>query len=272
MDYDTKCTRPFIKWAGGKRWLTKSISNLIPEKFGNYHEPFLGGGALYFSIKPAKTAFLSDINKDLINTYLQIKSNPELILDIIDTFKNSEIDYYNLRDSKSDDDIFNAAKFIFINKICYNGMFRVNSKGVFNVPYGHNQNVNIYNRESILSDHKLLKNSVLQVMDFEDSLIYINAHDLVILDPPYTVAHKNNGFIEYNQKLFSWDDQERLADFINLIKQKNAYYVLTNAAHDSIENLFSKLGKKIEINRSSTITSKIENRKIISEFIFTNCI
>ncbi len=268
----SKITKPFVKWAGGKRWIIKNLNSIIPPKFNNYHEPFLGGGAVYFHLQPKHNSFLSDINEDLINTYEQIKVNPYDVLKLIDSFKNNESEYYTLRSIESDDNLFNAARFIFINKVCYNGIYRVNSQGKFNVPYGHNEEVNIYDEDSIIANSNILKNTNIQAIDFEDSLEYINQNDLVFLDPPYTVAHRNNGFIAYNQKIFSWEDQERLADCIDKIKSKNAYYILTNAAHISIDKLFSKLGKKIEINRASTITSKIKSRKEISEYIFTNCI
>ena len=263
---------PFIRWAGGKRWLANRIDNFLPLKFNNYHEPFLGGGAIYFHIQPKNHAFLSDLNFDLINAFQQIKQGPLRVIEHLDNLENSEHSYYEIRAVASSSETFNAAKFIFLNKTCYNGIYRVNNNGVFNVPYGHNASITVYELDNILAVSSTLKRATIKCQDFSEALNQIEKGDFVFLDPPYTVAHNNNGFIEYNQKIFTWTDQERLADMINIIRRKGAYFILTNAVHDSIVKLYDKLGKRYELDRHSTITSQIGKRKKRSEYLITNCI
>lgn len=264
--------KPFVRWAGGKNWVLGTLKNFLPDKFNNYHEPFLGGGSVFFSIKPRNISFLSDLNNELINAFIQIKENPITLIKHLDTFLNTENNYYKVRSNINGDPVVNAARFIFLNKTCYNGIYRVNSKGRFNVPYGHNQNVTIYEKNNLIAINKILQRSQITAHDFEISLINIQKDDLVFLDPPYTVTHTKNGFLEYNQKIFSWEDQERLADFVNNINKKGAYFILTNAVHENIVTLYKNLGKRFEIERYSTITSQIEKRRRISEYLFSNCI
>ena len=264
--------KPFIKWVGGKSWLTGRLDNFLPKKFNNYHELFLGGGAIFFHIQPKNHSFLSDLNFELINAFKQIKSDPNEIIKLIDQLEINQENYYKIRALEATNSTFDTARFIYLNKTCYNGIYRVNTQGRFNVPFGHNNNVTIYEKSNLFAVSKALQNTTLKHGDFENSLINIEKHDLVFIDPPYTVAHNNNGFIEYNQKIFSWSDQERLADFINEIKKKGAYYILTNAVHKSIVDLYKHLGNRYELDRHSTITSQIGKRKKISEYLITNCI
>jgi DNA adenine methylase len=264
--------RPFIKWAGGKKWLTARIIDFLPSTFNNYHEPFLGGAAVFFYVRPLNQVFLSDLNSEVINAFNQIKEDPLKVISQIDILENNEVNYYNVRANISTDKISNAARFIFLNKTCYNGIYRVNKKGKFNVPYGHNKFVTIYERDNLFAASKALINASIKCQDFEKCLVNIEKGDLVFLDPPYTVAHNNNGFLEYNQKIFTWNDQKRLADFVNEIKNKKAYFLLTNGVHKCIVKLYGKLGKRYELDRYSTITSRIGKRKKISEYLFTNCV
>ncbi len=264
--------KPFVRWAGGKNWLTKRIKEFLPKKFNNYHEPFLGGGAVFFYLNPRNKSFLSDLNSELINAFVQIKQNPRKLINQLDSFTNNEEFYYQLRSTNSDKKIYNAARFIHLNKTCYNGIYRVNTNGEFNVPYGHNSCVKVFDKGNIFAVSNSLINSHLISQDFSLCIDMIERNDFIFLDPPYTVAHNNNGFIEYNRKVFSWEDQKRLAAFINEIEKKRAYFILTNAVHDSIINLYKSLGKRYELDRYSTISSQIDKRKRTSEYLFTNCI
>jgi DNA adenine methylase len=264
--------KPFIKWAGGKNWLTNRIDNFLPKKYNNYHELFLGGAAIFFHIQPKNHSFLSDLNLELINTYEQIKKNPQKVIEHLERLDVNKENYYKIRATDLTDLTYNAARFIFLNKSCYNGIYRVNASGKFNVPYGHNSNVKIYDKNNLLAINTALKNTTLNTQDFENGLDKIEKYDLIFIDPPYTVAHNNNGFIEYNKKIFMWEDQERLADFVNRLNKKGAYYILTNAVHESIVDLYKYLGKRYELGRYSTIASQIEKRRKITEYLITNCI
>lgn len=263
---------PFIRWAGGKTWLVPYIYRLVNNlHIEHYHEPFLGGGAIYFSLEHSKKSYLSDANPQLINTYLHVRDCPRTLISHLNQLPCTEEDYYRIRDELSSDcTIENAARFIYLNQNSYNGLYRVNRSGHYNVPYGFRKNNN-YNVDRILMASAKLQNTRIDIGDFEINKYRIKENDLVFLDPPYTVSHNNNGFIEYNQKLFSLDDQKRLKRYIEYIKHKGAFYILTNAAHSTIREIF--LGENdniLELKRPSLIGGKNASRTSVSEYIFTN--
>lgn len=261
---------PILRWAGGKKWLLKHISHHLKNcSFNNYHEPFLGGGAVFFSCQPEKESFLCDINSELIQTYLAVKENPQDIINLLLNYQNTEQFYYQLRSSEPKNSVEKAARFIFLNQTSYNGLYRVNKLGKYNVPYGFRTNVQI-KPERILAASQAFQNSNISSGDFTSHFDMIQSGDLVFLDPPYTVSHNNNGFIEYNKTLFSIDDQKRLSNFIDRIKAKQAFYILTNAAHKTIYEIFNKGDQLIELQRNSLIGGSNSNRGLISEYIFTN--
>lgn len=268
--------KPFLRWAGGKTWLLKDIYNYLPEKFNNYFEPFLGGGSVYIHLKSSgkiqNEAFLSDRNSDLINAYNVIKYNSFELIRILKEYKNEKEFYYFLRDQKYSNDIQKAAQFIFLNRTSFNGVYRVNLRGEYNVPYGFKEYKALFDFDNLLRLVDIFQDASFVSCDFEETLDKVQKGDLVFLDPPYTVAHENNGFIKYNQKIFAWEDQERLAEYIELIKAKQAYFILTNAVHFNINNLFQKVGSKHILNRYSVVGGKGAKREEISEYIFTNCI
>lgn len=261
---------PFLRWAGGKTWLLKHLNILMKNnEFNNYHEPFLGGGAVFFSFQPQQQSFLSDINHELIQTYVQVKENPKAIIELLLNYQNTEQFYYHLRSSEPVDSIEKAARFIFLNQTSYNGLYRVNKTGKYNVPYGFREKLNIY-PERIIAASNALQNANITFGDFTHHLDLVRNGDLVFLDPPYTVSHNNNGFIEYNKTLFSIDDQKRLSFFIDAIKEKQAFYILTNAAHQTIYDIFNKGDKFIELERHSLIGGTKSKRGLVTEYLFTN--
>ncbi|WP_196889931.1 DNA adenine methylase [Aureivirga sp. CE67] len=267
--------KPFLRWAGGKRWLTKNIKEYLPKEFNNYHEPFLGGASIFIYLKSNNLingkSYLSDFNNELINAYKQIQSNPKIIINELEKLKNTKEDYYKIRSSNPKTATLKAVRFIYLNKTSFNGIYRVNLKGKYNVPYGYKKTKNLFEFENIMKISTLLKDDVeFHSKDFYSIIDNIKTNDLVFLDPPYTVAHENNGFVKYNQKIFLWEDQKRLANFLQEINNKKAYYILTNAAHESVDELFSNLGKKYKVQRSSSVGGKGASRKKVNEFIFTN--
>lgn len=262
---------PFVRWAGGKTWFTTYLQQLVAGlHIEHYHEPFLGGGAVFFSLEHTKRSYLSDANQQLVNTYIQVRDNPQQVIESFLQFRNTEEDYYRVRDEFSQDNtVENAARFIFLNQTSFNGIFRVSKAGVYNVPYGFRKTWQ-YDVTRILQASDKLKNTRIVSGDFEINKYRIKAHDLVFLDPPYTVSHNNNGFIEYNQKLFSLEDQYRLSQYIDYIKHKGAYYILTNASHQVIAEIFEKGDRRIELGRQSTVGGRNATRQRIQEYIFTN--
>ena len=263
---------PFVRWAGGKTWLIPNMSNILGDiQINHYHEPFLGGGAIYFALDHNKKSYLSDANPQLINAYIQVRDNPDAVINFFEELPNTEDDYYRIRGEITNDTTpENAARFIYLNQTSFNGLYRVNREGRYNVPYGFRENW-MYHVERIHSASTKLRNTRIEVGDFEVNKYRIKPNDLVFLDPPYTVSHNNNGFIQYNQNLFSLDDQHRLKRFVEYVKRKGAYYILTNAAHETIREIFLTQGDRIvELQRHSLIGGRNAARAAISEYIFTN--
>lgn len=270
LDKKLKC-KPFLRWTGSKSWLVRdNLKDFLPKNFNNYHECFLGGGAVFFSLTPEKEAFLYDINKDLIDTYIQIRDDVELIIKTLKKLKNTEEEFYRIRKAKTLTEHTKAAKFIYLNKCSFNGIYRVNSKGVYNVPYGKRKNVDIVAEDHLRIVSKSLQNVTIKAIDFNDTLKFIKKNDLIFLDPPYTIAHENNGFIEYNQKLFAWEDQKNLRNFIKEIIDKEAFFILTNASHSSIIELYKGLGKTFMKSRYSKVGGRNKTRGMYNELIICN--
>lgn len=258
--------KPLIKWPGGKRTLADRIGQHFPDKFKTYYEPFFGGGALYFSRIPTK-AILADVNADLINAYVQIKDDPEGLIQALERYKNSEQDYYRIRSEKSDDLIRQAARFLYLTRLSFNGIYRVNLSGEFNVPYGYKAHLAPVDAEQLRKTSLALRGAKLLVADFESATSGAKAGDLIYFDPPYTVAHANNGFVKYNEKIFSWSDQERLARHARKLAAKGCRVIVSNADHKSIHSLYEDFDCQV-ILRPSVIAAAGSHRRTVSECIF----
>lgn len=267
---ETKLAKPFLRWAGGKRWLKKEIDSLVNiNNFDCYHEPFVGGGAILFHLKPSN-AFISDANEELINTYNAIKENPNIVIQFLKSFDKDKDSYYLIRIQNFENQFEKAAQFIYLNQMSFNGIYRVNSSGGYNVPYGNREKYE-FDYENILLVSDFLQNINIRHCDFQESLNNIGENDLVFLDPPYTIAHNLNGFVQYNQKIFSLEDQYRLTESIDQIKEKGANYILTNAAHSKVKEIFDKENDRLlEISRASVVGGRNSSRGQYSEYLFTN--
>jgi len=262
---------PFLRWAGGKRWLVPTVRALLAETpIVRYHEPFLGGGSVFFALAPTGQVYLSDLNTDLITVYRRVRDNPTVVAGLLDAYENTADCYYATRAARPQSDDELAARFIFLNHTSYNGIFRVNLKGEYNVPYGHRKSLNMPDVSGLERVSARLQGVELHGRSFEISLGDVGDGDLVFLDPPYTVAHNNNGFVKYNQHLFSFEDQRLLAKSIKEISDRGAKFILTNAAHSSIDELFSPLGRKIEVSRRNSIGGINASRGRADEYLFTN--
>ncbi len=258
---------PFLKWAGGKRWLIEQHADLIPQKFGRYFEPFLGSGSIFFHLAP-RAATLSDTNHELIECYEQIKLYPKQIRGLMEVHHrcHSEEHYYSVRAKAYSDPIERAAKFLYLNRTCFNGIYRVNLKGTFNVPMGTKTNV-VLGTDDFEAIASLLSTVTLLKADFETAVAGSARGDLIYFDPPYTVNHNNNGFLKYNEKIFSWSDQVRLRDAVESAASRGVTVMVSNAAHDSVIKLYDGIGETHLLSRASVLSGNASGRGRYDEIL-----
>lgn len=259
--------KPFLKWAGGKRWLfTEDFVSELPP-FDRYIEPFLGGGAGFFAIRPTQ-AILSDVNSELINLYAMIAERPEQIsrgLEFLQKSHSKDL-YYKVRAKGYSQGITGAIRTLYLNRTCWNGLFRLNLRGQFNVPIG--TKTAIFDRAEDFSEFSsVLRNAELVCCDFERAIGQSGKGDLIFVDPPYTVKHNVNGFVKYNESIFSWSDQERLAKALRAASERGARVVLTNADHASVRALYSGFGELTSVSRSSVISGSPVGRSRTTEML-----
>jgi DNA adenine methylase len=262
---------PFLKWAGGKRRLRESILPHLPLPASDrrYFEPFLGGGAVFFSLLP-KQAILSDLNPELIEAFIAVRDDVESVIARLAGLRNEHTEFYRMRAKQPRTRVGRAARFIYLNKTCFNGLFRVNLLGEFNVPFGrHGPRLNVCDENQLRSASLALADTELATSDFGPILRRARAGDVVYLDPPYTVAHSNNGFIEYNARVFSWKDQYRLARIAERLLDRDVYVAISNASHPSIRKLYTanRRFRVVNIHRASTMAGASSRRIRTSEYL-----
>lgn len=257
---------PLIRWPGGKRAIVPKIAEHFPKQFNEYYEPFFGGGAIFFSLKP-KLAHLSDVNVDLIGCYETIRDCPDDLLRVLRGYVNTEEFYYNLRASRPECKLEKSARLLYLTRLAFNGIYRVNLKGEFNVPYGKRSHISVVDESLFLKVSDALQGAVLRVEDFESATNGASAGDLIYFDPPYTVAHSNNGFIKYNEKIFSWADQVRLAAHARTLAKRGCFVLISNADHSSIDEIYAGF-RKVVIDRHSVIAASSAHRRKITECLY----
>ncbi|RAR64733.1 DNA adenine methylase [Onishia taeanensis] len=256
---------PFLKWAGGKRWLVRDHPEIFPTEFNTYIEPFLGSGSVFFHLQPQQ-ALLSDANQELITTYRALRNRNRMVENLLKSYheQHSEEFYYFMRAQTPTRQTEIAARMIYLNRTCWNGLYRVNLSGKFNVPKGTKSNV-VLDTDNFRETAKLLRRSVITHSDFEAIVDAAQENDFVFVDPPYTVRHNYNGFVKYNEKLFSWEDQVRLKHAIDRATERGAKVLLTNANHESIIELYQDYVQHSTLSRSSVLSGKSEFRGKYSE-------
>jgi DNA adenine methylase len=259
---------PLMKWPGGKRWLADELVQAFPRKVKRYYEPFLGGAAVFFAFRP-KRAILSDANPELVNCYVQVRDNPDQLLRALRQLHNSEANYYRVRGQEPIDPINRAARLLFLTTLSFNGIFRQNLDGVFNVPYGKKTHLNPADGQKIVAASGGLRGAKIICNDFEEATETAGKDDLIYFDPPYTVAHGNNGFLKYNATIFSWDDQVRLAKTAQRLSERGCFVFVSNADHKSIRSLYRGFKMKV-LQRHSKIAASSSFRKAITECLFFN--
>lgn len=257
---------PPLKWAGGKRWFVSNHKDLLPKKFNKYIEPFLGSGAVFFSVQPEQ-ALISDLNPELINLYEVIRDEPFKLEKKLKEHQrqHSTEYYYSMRALQPRNRITAAARTLYLNRTCWNGLYRVNLKGEFNVPKGTKDTV-VLATDDFKSLSEVLKKAEIKCQDFQLSIDSAEAGDFIFIDPPYTVAHNNNGFVKYNQSIFKWDDQVRLRNSIDEAVARGVIVLLTNAAHKSVKELYKNY-KKIIVSRAGVISGSASSRGAYEEML-----
>lgn len=264
---------PFLKWPGGKRWFVARHAGLLPATFGRYVEPFLGGGSVFFHLRPTR-AVLADANAELIAVYKAVAWRRRRLEALLNDHQanHGERYYYRVRDAVPADLVARAARTLYLNRTCFNGIYRVNRAGEFNVPKGGKTAV-LLDTDDFRAAARLLRRAVLTVSDFKPVIDAAGAGDLVFADPPYTVRHNNNGFVKYNETLFSWADQERLAATLARAAARGVKIVLTNADHHEVRDLYPQpCFHQTVLERYSSISSDSSSRGTYCELVIrANC-
>lgn len=270
--------RPFTKWTGGKRQLLSVIKSLMPESYNRYFEPFVGGGALFFELAP-KDAIINDFNSELINCYQQIKDNPSELIKSLSKHKesNSKEYYLNLRSADRDsriekmNNVERAARIMYMLRVNFNGLYRVNSKNQFNVPYGRYKNPQIVDSDLIVSISQYLNENTIHILngDFEEAVKDVEAGDFVYFDPPYIPLSETSSFTSYTHEGFSYEDQVRLRDTFKKLDEKGAYVMLSNSSSPLVGELYKDF-KIHKVSATRTNGAKSSSRGKIDEIIVTN--
>ncbi|MCC5652854.1 DNA adenine methylase [Nostoc sp. XA013] len=263
--------RPFLKWAGGKSRLIQQYIPCFPDSYKNYYEPFLGGGAVFFYLQPT-AAVLTDINAELINTYCCVRDHVEELISILKEHKNRHDQdyYYSVRNNSGGTDIEKAARLIYLNKTCFNGLYRVNSQGKFNVPLGRYENPNICSEDLLRTASEALSTSKIKQADFADVLNYAtSSDDFVYFDPPYYPVSETSYFTAYSSDRFAEDQQVQLKDVFEKLAQRGVKVMQSNSDCEFIRNLYSSFNIHT-ISASRAINSNANKRGKITEVLVTS--
>lgn len=271
-----KLVMPFLKWVGGKRQLMNDIEPLIPSKISTYYEPFIGGGAVLLNQQPKK-AVINDYNAELINVYAVVRDQVEELIEDLATHKNESDYFYSIRVQDREEgfdqlsSLKRASRVIYLNKTCFNGLYRVNSSGEFNTPFGRYKSPNIVNESVLRAVSKYLQNNNIELLsgDFEDALKGARRGAFVYLDPPYDPISKSSNFTGYVEGGFGVDQQERLRDVCVKLDQKGVKFLLSNSATPLIKGLYKDF-EIIEVGAKRHINSVASKRGEVTEVLVRN--
>ncbi len=272
-----KFISPVVKWVGGKRQLLKDIEQHIPTTYSRYFEPFLGGGAVLFHLQP-KNAVINDQNSELINLYSMIKDFPEELIADLKQHENEEDYFYNIRSLDREREQFEqlsnikkASRIIFLNKTCFNGLFRVNSSGEFNTPFGRYKNPNIINEVTIkaISNYFIDNNIKILNCDYQKSLFNIRKGAFIYFDPPYDPISDSSSFTGYTKNGFNRGEQERLKEVCDTYNSKGIKFLLSNSSTDFIKNLYKDYNIHT-VSAKRNINSKGDGRGCVQELLIKN--
>lgn len=258
-----------LKWAGGKRWLISEYRHLFPTHVDRLIEPFAGSAAVFFELCP-DTAILGDSNPWLIDTYVAVKRNWRKVYEYLERHHrlHSRGHYYKVRSEKPRSFYAQAANFIYLNRTCWNGLYRLSRTGEFNVPIG-NRNSVIHDDDDFELFAERLQCTSLLKQDFGSTIALARKGDVIYADPPYIAHHENNGFVEYNEHLFTWQDQIRLRDRLRSAAERGCAIIASNAYHASIKELYVDWANLETLKRQSSISGAVSGRGACKEYLIT---
>lgn len=272
--------RPFVKWAGGKRGLLPTMSAYFPKKFGTYMEPFLGGGAVLFYMldrNPDQRCWVSDLNAELILTYVTIRDRVEELISALEDHSGGYFDdragyYYRTRGEEPTDDVARCARLIFLNKTCFNGLYRVNSKGRFNVPLGRYVNPSIVNGHNLRLVSRMLRSADISIGcgDFAAVLDEAGRDDFVYFDPPYQPVSQTSSFTSYTDRDFGLDDLKRLAGVCEELDSMGCKVVFSNSNTPEVRGVFGESWDVMEVRANRYINSNSKKRVGHTELLIKN--
>lgn len=267
-------TYPIVKWVGGKRQLMFELLKNMPKDYNRYFEPFIGGGALFFELQP-NNAYISDMNEELINLYQVVRDNvDELITDLQkhDISKEYFMEIRNIdrtEEYQNWSDIKKASRFIYLNRTCFNGMYRVNSKGEFNVPFGHYKNPRILDENNLINCSHLLQRTEIKQADFSEVLKKVKKGDFVYFDPPYVPLSETSSFTSYTKDGFDIDMQFKLRDVCNELDSMGVKFLLSNSDTKLVNELYENYNIK-KVFASRQINANADGRGKITEVLVRN--
>ena len=261
--------RPFLKWAGGKSQLIQQYSRHFPPQYQTYYEPFLGGGAIFFYLLPQR-AVLTDINPALVNVYECVRDRVEELIELLQEHERSHNleHYYQTRSTHTGTNLERAARLIYLNKTCFNGLYRENNKGEFNVPMGKYKNPAVCQSELLRSVSRILKNVAIDIKPFDAVLDHATPDDFVYFDPPYHPISSTSNFTAYSRYSFDSTDQERLRDVFAQLAKRGVKVMLSNSDCPFIRNLYQDFNIHT-VSASRAINSNAQKRGKITEVLVT---
>lgn len=268
---------PVLKWVGGKRQLMSEIQKVLPKTYTTYYEPFIGGGAVLFELQPNK-AVINDVNGELINLYNVIKDDVELLIEDLKKHENTSEYFYGIREQDRNRNeyeklskIEKASRVVYLNKTCFNGLFRVNKAGEFNSPFGKYKNPNIVDEVTLRAVSKYFNKADMKILncDFEQSLRNIRKGSFVYLDPPYDPVSSSANFTGYDKGGFNRDEQIRLKKLCDKLDKKGVKFLLSNSATDFIKDLYKDYNIKI-VKAKRAINSNGNSRGEVDEVLVRN--
>jgi DNA adenine methylase len=264
--------RPFLKWAGGKTRLLEILLKSLPQKpFGRYFEPFLGGGAMFFGLSPNQ-ASLSDSNPELISCYQVVRDFPNELLAELKRYPVNETEFYRVRaiPPVTLGAVQRAARFIYLNKTCYNGVYRVNKSGEFNTPFGHcSPDINLVDERNLRRVSNLLKSATLVCQDYQSVIEGASQGDFIYFDPPYVPVSKFADFKRYTKEFFYETDHARLAEIFVTLDKRGCFVLLSNSFHDSVAAMYSRYFQTT-VQAPRFVNCKGQGRGNVAELLISN--